>query len=235
MKICNKCKIEKELVKFSIRKDSKDGHRNTCKLCESGDKKMKYENNKQVFKDKAKKWRKENPEKKKQSDREWGINNKGKKLDNAIKWSENNKEKRKEISKRYYESNKEKCLISTIKCAKNRKLNDPIFALIIDVRRIIYNSLHNNGYTKKSRTHEILGCSFEEFKKYIENQFEPWMNWSNHGIYTGNYSETWQYDHIKPLSSAANEKEVLELNHYTNFKPLCSRINLIDKGDKIDY
>ena len=197
--------------------------------------KIRYANNKETIKERSKKWREENSERKKETDKEWRINNKEKKSENSKKWSENNKEKRKEISKRYYNNNKKKCLTSTIKCAKNRKLNNPIFALIVDVRRIIYNSLYSKGYTKKSRTYEILGCTYEEFQIYIQSQFESWMDWNNHGIYTGNYNETWQYDHIKPLSSATTEKEVLELNHYTNFKPLCSKINLIDKGDKIDY
>ena len=52
------------------------------------------------------------------------------------------------------------------------------------------------------------------------------MNDSNYGVYTGNYNETWQLDHITPISSAMNEEEILKLNHYTNFQPLCSKKNL---------
>jgi len=33
MKICTKCKEEKELINFSKRKDSKDGYKNQCKIC----------------------------------------------------------------------------------------------------------------------------------------------------------------------------------------------------------
>lgn len=51
------------------------------------------------------------------------------------------------------------------------------------------------------------------------------MNWSNHGKYTGNYNETWQLDHIIPMSSAENETDVILLNHYTNFQPICSKVN----------
>jgi 5-methylcytosine-specific restriction endonuclease McrA len=58
------------------------------------------------------------------------------------------------------------------------------------------------------------------------------MTWKNHGKYTGNYNETWQYDHIIPISNAATEEELIKLNHYSNFQPLCSKKNL-EKSNKI--
>ena len=45
------------------------------------------------------------------------------------------------------------------------------------------------------------------------------MSWENKG--------EWHLDHIIPISSATNEKEVYELNHYTNFQPLWSIDNLM--------
>jgi len=39
-------------------------------------------------------------------------------------------------------------------------------------------------------------------------------------------------DHIKPVSIATSEKEMLELNHYTNFQPLLAADNL-KKGAKL--
>ena len=59
------------------------------------------------------------------------------------------------------------------------------------------------------------------------------MNWENHGQCTDIYNKTWNYDHIIPLCSAKNEEELIKLNHYTNIQPLCSRVNQIDKKDKI--
>ena len=58
------------------------------------------------------------------------------------------------------------------------------------------------------------------------------MNWNNNGIYTGNYNETWQLDHIIPISMAENYNDVIKLNHYSNFQPLCSRKNL-EKSNNI--
>jgi hypothetical protein len=80
------------------------------------------------------------------------------------------------------------------------------------------------GYTKKSRTYEILGCSFEEFKNYIDNQLSVGMSWDNHG--------EWHLDHKIPISFGKTEEEVIKLNHYTNFQPLWAYENLL-KSNKI--
>lgn len=52
------------------------------------------------------------------------------------------------------------------------------------------------------------------------------MTWQNQGSY-------WYMDHIKPVSLATNEKELIELNHYTNFQPLFWKDNL-SKSNKYD-
>ena len=77
------------------------------------------------------------------------------------------------------------------------------------------------------KTQEILGCSFEEFKIYLEEQFDENMNWDNQGSY-------WHMDHKKPISLAMTEEEVYELNHYTNFQPLYWEDNL-SKGNKYNF
>ena len=137
--------------------------------------------------------------------------------------------------KEYYLLNREKIKENSRNREKYRKETDVIFRLENQISSSIRMSLKNFGYKKNSRTYEILGCSYEEFRLHIESKFEDWMNWDNHGKYTGNYNETWQYDHIIPISSATTEEEILKLNHYTNFQPLCSKKNQIDKRNKINY
>ncbi len=96
---------------------------------------------------------------------------------------------------------------------------------------MIYESFKNNGYSKSSRTKTILGCTFEEFKSYLESKFENWMTWENRGLYNGELSYGWDIDHIIPISSAITESDVLLLNHYTNLQPLCSYTNRYIKRD----
>ena len=85
--------------------------------------------------------------------------------------------------------------------------------------------MKRHGYSKKSRSYEILGCSFEMFKERIESLWQPWMNWDNYGKYNGTPNYGWDIDHITPLSSAKIEQDVINLNHYSNLQPLCSYIN----------
>lgn len=84
-------------------------------------------------------------------------------------------------------------------------------------------SLIDKGYSKTSRTHEILGCSWDEFAAHIEKQFLPGMSWSNRA--------EWHIDHIVPLATAKTEADVLALNHFTNLRPLWVPDNLA-KRDK---
>ena len=85
-------------------------------------------------------------------------------------------------------------------------------------------------YYKKNSTEEILGCTFDDFKSHIEGNFEPWMNWSNYGKYNGEYEYGWDIDHIIELRAAKTENDILKLNHYTNLRPLDSKINRVDRN-----
>lgn len=83
------------------------------------------------------------------------------------------------------------------------------------------------GYKKLSKTHELIGCTYEQLKQHIIKQFQPGMTWENRGVYT------WHIDHIKPLAlfDLSKKEEQLKVNHYTNFQPLWA-IDNIKKGKK---
>ena len=155
------------------------------------------------------------------------------------KYRENNKDYLKELRKKYLESltteQKEQIRIKRNEKQKERRENDPLYKLKGNTSSLIRQSLKLKGYLKESRTHEILGCSFEDLKTHLEKQFTDWMTWENYGnpkdgIYEPN--KTWDIDHIIPLSSANNEKELLELCNYLNLRPLCSHHNRWVKKDK---
>jgi hypothetical protein len=115
---------------------------------------------------------------------------------------------------------------------KARLKTDPLFKLTCNIRSLISSSI-KRGYSKKSKkTTEILGCNFEEFKTYIESKFETWMSWEKYGRYNGELNYGWDIDHIIPISSAKTEEDVINLNHYTNFQPLCGYTNRYIKRDK---
>ena len=236
MKVCKCCKSELDIICFGLDKKKKDGYNIYCKMC-------------------LKKKRASDKEKTNKYNRIYYINNKEKIIsDNKKYYNENtnaislkkrkyyfdNNEFFKEKRKNYYYLNREielknKKNHNTINKEKiykykiDRTKIDKVYHLKEIIRKNILASFCKNGYSKKSRTYEILGCSFEEFKTYLENKFEPWMNWSNHGKYNGEFNFGWDIDHIIPISSAKSEEEIIQLNHYTNLQPLCSYINRVVK------
>jgi hypothetical protein len=114
---------------------------------------------------------------------------------------------------------------------ENKKTQNSKFAS--NIRNLIGHSIRKKGFIKKSKTNDILGCSFEELKQHLESKFEPWMDWNNRGLYNGELNYGWDIDHIIPVSSAKTEEEILKLNHYINLQPLCSYTNRCIKRDKL--
>jgi hypothetical protein len=181
-------------------------------------------------------YKKVNKEKVKQKNKEYREKNKEKNKGYFKIWRETNNVKVKEKDKEYREKNKQHYidLRQTNKEKKktydrermfNKRKNDILFRFKCNVQSTIYNSLKRKKTDKKLRTETILGCSIEEFKKYIELHFKDWMNWDNYGLYNGIINFGWDLDHIIPINSAKSEADVIKLNHYTNFKPLCSYTN----------
>ncbi len=139
-------------------------------------------------------------------------------------YRENNKEHIKEIRRQYRLKNKEK-IAKQKKLYQEKLLSTDIGKLKHNIRQAIRRSLISKGYKKNFSSEQILGCSIEEFKTYLELKFEYWMNWGNKGLYNGTPNYGWDIDHIIPLSSAKTEEELLKLNHLNNLQPLCSYVN----------
>lgn len=59
------------------------------------------------------------------------------------------------------------------------------------------------------------------------------MNYQNYGKYNGNYGFGWDIDHVVEMKTAETEEDVIRLNHYTNLRPLDSRINRRDRNYKL--
>ena len=120
---------------------------------------------------------------------------------------------------------------------KKRK-EDILYRLTENIRSLVRYAFKNAGYIKESHTHEILGCSYDDFKIYLESQFEMWMTWENKGLYDGNFNTGWDIDHIEPLFPEGverTEEDIIRLNHYTNLQPLCSKINRDIKRNRLDF
>ena len=107
-----------------------------------------------------------------------------------------------------------------------------------NLRNRLNKSLKLKNTTKSLKTVELLGCSIDDFKIYLENKFQDGMSWDNHAQYG------WHIDHIIPLDAfdLTKPEEQLKACHYTNLQPLWWKENLqknnkigLDKGSKMSY
>lgn len=186
-----------------------------------------YLENKERYKEHRKKWH-DNPENfeyKKEKLKEWRENNKEHLKEYSKKRYEENKFELNEKKKIWRENNKDKINEYRRDYQKNRLVNDPLYKLTSSIRNRINQSFKRNGFTKNSKTYEILCCTFDEFKIHLEELFTEGMSWENQG--------DWHLDHIIPVSIAVSEEEVIKLNHYTNFQPLWAEDNII-KSNKLN-
>lgn len=188
MRKCNACKIEKPLDEFPKDKTRSLGYSYRCKICSTQIYKEKYYDKSLLTrKGKYNEYYKER----------------------YINKTKEEKEKDREYQKIWEKENKDK--IAGYK-RKYREEN-PTFKLKENTRTRIYLSLQ--GKNKSISTAKLLGCSIEEYKLYLEKQFDENMNWENYGIY-------WEIDHKKELykfdlSDPIQQKEAF---HFTNTQPL---------------
>lgn len=139
--------------------------------------------------------------------------------------------RRREKSQQYYEENKEKINKKSAEY-KNKKYNeDPTFRLVIlhraRVNALIKNLKMNKNVAYKDSKLELLGCSPQELKEWIENKFIEGMSWDKlgvHGIHI---------DHVIPCAKfdLSIEENVRKCFHYTNLQPLWAKDNL-SKGSR---
>lgn len=108
---------------------------------------------------------------------------------------------------------------------KRKRLKEPLFKLKHLLRDRINKFIKYKGFKKTTSTIDLLGCSWEFFKNYIEIQFTDKMSWKNYGSY-------WEIDHILPLKVAIGVNDLSKLNHFTNLRPLKASENR-SKGAKL--
>ena len=217
-KKCSKCKKIKDINNFSAIKSNIDGLQRTCKCC-CKEYRYKYsgkENQKKI---------KNKIDKRNYlfsiGIKECSVCKKDKKI---FEFSKN----KSHIFGLYSQCKKcvkiNKNLDYFRKYEKNRRKTDSLYRLKKTLRSRTYEAFKTKGYKKTSQTQEMLGVDWKVCKAHIERQFTKGMNWNNHG--------EWQIDHIIPLASAKNEKELRKLCHYRNLQPLWAVDNM-SKSDKI--
>jgi len=162
-----------------------------------------------------------NKEKYNKKSQEFRDNNKDYLKEYFRKYREENKQIIKERRKKHYQENKQKINQKNIE----RKNKNPNIKIAHSLRNRIIKVL--NGTSKSKSTVELLGCSIDEFRIFLENKFYNNMSWENYG-------SVWHIDHIKPCASfdLILQDEQEKCFHYSNMQPLLAEENL-SKGKKI--
>jgi hypothetical protein len=142
MKVCSKCKVEKDESEFHTCR--RDGLQSKCKSCRS-------------------EYHKLNRETISKSREEYRIANKDKIAAQNAKYFQENREKCLERMSSYYQANKSKFS----KYHKDRCKVDPLYSLICSTRKLVCGSIKAKGYTKNSKTAKLIGCSFEQFMDWL--------------------------------------------------------------------
>lgn len=226
LKHCTRCATDKAIDQFNNISKSSDGKDGYCKECRSILHKEYRAQNGDLIKQKSLESRRGRRDEINALAKKYREANKDAvQLRNRVSWLKN-KHKYNEYHREYRQNNKAELAIKKRERSKNRARIDPVYAMRVRIRGLISASIRNYGWTKKSRTHEILGCSYKEFVVHIEKQFTKGMSWDRK-------SEI-HIDHIVPLSSAKNEEDVLALNHFTNLRPMWAVAN-ISKGASITH
>jgi len=217
-KKCTKCGEVKSLDEFNNRKDSKDGKQFRCKICNKEYRKK----NKGKMKEYRKQYRKDNIVEMTEKAKIYHQKNKENLNKNQREYYKNNKEKIKNANKKYKEKNKRKRLKYSKKYLKERRKTDFLFRLRGNISANIKESLKKQGYSKKTKTYNILKCDFNFFMKWINSIAS---NGHTYGI--GDL----HLDHVIPISLAETEDEAYLLNHYSNYQLLSADENLT-KGNR---
>jgi hypothetical protein len=226
-KICNKCKLNKDIHEFHKCAYNSDGYRSICKSCY----KIKSKSFQRVLtneqKDKRKLYLKTyysiNKDRIKSNTRHYAIKNK----DNVKRYKEKYRLKNKQMRN----ANE-----------KNKRKTDPLFRLNESMSKQI-NRIKNIKHKVSWR--RCLEYNFEQLKQHLESKFTKGMSWENYG------KNGWHIDHIIPVSSfkydSINHPEFKKCWSLNNLQPLwatteiamshgepSSYIGNLEKGNKIN-
>ncbi|MDE2425721.1 MAG: hypothetical protein KGO96_07425 [Elusimicrobia bacterium] len=231
-KVCIRCKILKDSNNFTSLREKR------CKECMRLYNKEYRLKNFETIANQTKEYRNKNRDKLKIYHKEYRAENldkikernfKNKKINNENRRIrvQNNPEKYRIKRQIYRENNRDKINKRMKKYRENKynKINrdrwqkDVSFKLSHILKHRLFLAL--KGDFRSGSAIRNLGCSIEDFKKYMESKFYPnpktgeimsWDNWSVHG---------WHIDHIIPISSfdLTDREQLLKACHYTNLQP----------------
>ena len=176
-----------------------------CFICKECDKKRR--------KKYTEKNRKKVNEKAKDAQKIYRTENSSTVKESVKRYVQNNKEKIAIKNKNYRYLNRQKLNEKRSEYRKKRKQTDNEYKIMCSLRRRVHNAM--SKYKKGDSTIKLIGCNIDEFKKWIEWQFDSEMTWQNYGV-------VWHVDHVIPCASFCLEQldEQMKCFNWSNCRPL---------------
>ena len=199
-KKCTACHTEKPITDFPKCSRNKDGYNSRCKECVNIVNKAWRESSVEVYRAMRKRDYQRNRERN---------------LARASAYNQEHKEEKAIYDKKYRKDNEEQRRIQI----KAWEKNSPEHRIRTRLRRLFNHFIHGRRIEKGE---QLVGCTYEFYRSYIEGLFDEGMTWDNHGC------NGWHIDHIIPLSTfdLSKEEEVKQCFHYSNTQPLWGNENL---------
>jgi len=158
-------------------------------------------------------YRKKNRKKIKDRQRKWNEDHKDELKAYKKQYRQDNKEHIRDLSDNWIELNRDRHMEYTRDYYRRRR-KEPIAKAKYRLQALIRSSLVNNGYSKTSKSAEILGGDFETVWGHLKK------TWSEN--YGRNLEATDKYEihHIIYCKTATTEEELIKLQHHTNLRLL---------------
>jgi len=121
----------------------------------------------------------------------------------------------------------------------DRLETDLNFKLGKKLKRRMQYELKRAGKPDTGKVKKYLGCTIQQLHHYFEQNYfqkeeNEWMSWDNHGGERCHINQTWELDHVMPVSSfdLTDEVELKKCFHWSNLQPLRWQDNM-EKKDSI--
>ena len=223
-KVCRKCCVEKNVSEFGKTEDSRDGYRYYCNKCRKAERLI----NRDTINAQRRILRQQNLE----EEREKAMGYYWKNHDEVRKKQNNYREKNREAilakERKYKNEKRDEINANYREYVRNRRKTDINFKLRGNLRNRVKDVISRGKYKKSAHTMELLGCTVDFLKKYLESKFVEGMNWQNYG-------NGWHIDHIIPCASfdLSKPEEQRKCFHFSNLQPLWA-VDNIRKGAKTE-
>ena len=210
-KTCSICHRELTLENFRKDRTRKDGFHPWCKECQRIKRKESRNNNEIAKEGERRRHKKYGQGKGKETQRKYNQLPKVKAYCKRYRESEAGRKSYERSRLKSKESGYQK------RYAKEKWDNDIEYRLVKLLRGRVRATITKG--CKSGHTLELLGCSIDELKVHLEQQFEPGMTWDNQG--------EWHVDHIIPCSrfDLSNPIHQRICFNYRNLQPLWASEN----------